>query len=126
MAMSYFFSLTRCRGAKKPSIDALLWGQARGGKLGDESTLLVQILSVVIATDVLAVDEDTGDSASARELLQGSLDITAIGNLVKFEGSEGHTESLKQLLHPGTVWAVRLGEDHHWILGNEFLGFLHD
>lgn len=55
----------------------------------------MQVLGVVVATNVLTVDEHARDGGAAGDLLQRGLNLAAIGDLVKLHGSEVDAEALE-------------------------------
>lgn len=60
---------------------------------------------------MLLVDEDVGHGALARDLLQRSLDLGSVGDLVQLERVVLGASAVKQALGGLAVRAVGLGED---------------
>ena len=88
------------------------------GHLGIEGAVCVGSLEVAVASQVLAVDEDVGDGALARLLLERVLDVVAVGHLVQLDRIEGVAFRLERLLGGVAVRAVRLAVHHDAVRGD--------
>lgn len=70
-------------------------------------------MDTVGAADMLAINEDVGDSALPGHVKEFSLDLGTLLVLIKLEGSIGDTELVEEALGLLAIRAVALGEDLH-------------
>ena len=64
---------------------------------------------------MLLVDENVGHGALASLLLEGVLDLGAVGKLVKLDDLVGNALLLEEVLGLDAEWASTLGVDHDFV-----------
>ena len=89
-----------------------------GGNLGIELARAVQLLDIRVSSNVLATNEDIGDSALTSLLREGGLDVATVGGLVELEAEELHALGLEELLGSAGVGAVGLRVNDDFVGGD--------
>jgi len=93
------------------------------GLLQERGQLGLLSLQVRVSANVLATDEDIGDSALTGYLGKGVLNGAAIVNLIQFDGIELGALLAQQLFGCAAEGTVGLGEDSDGVLVNDGLDF---
>lgn len=105
-------------------IKSIYYNHLKGSlKQSVQFTLRLQLLDVRVASDVLAVNENIRNSSLLGDLVQVVLDLSAVRNSVDFQDVGLVSKSRNGALGLGTVRAVVLGKDHHWVLFDQVVHF---
>ena len=77
-----------------------------------EVSSLIECLNIGVASNVLSLDEDVGNSSLASHLLEFVLNVGTIGHLVQFHDFGRNSLRCEKIFSLLCEWAVALRVDH--------------
>lgn len=72
---------------------------------------LMRRMRIIVATQMLSLDKDIGNSALSRHLLQSGLYGVAVGHLIQFVYLMRYFEALKELFGGSAIRTIRFGPE---------------